>query len=261
MRTPFDALIEHTKKLGYHAHRGQAHSNIVSDGVFQDLLRTCAPLKEDHQEGRIQVWKNIRTPGGRGRLIDLFVGEPDERGQPDLKKLRLGIENKSIITAHRNKGNRFDELAEALEAIQRVKPEAVMIATVLVGVSERVLNIPDIVKRYFDEDETAFNQNLVPRLSKGDSTLWTQYRRGVSVNKPSDALKTVEYFQKRLAARNPALTHEPGYDYVLLVPVHIDNVTPPQLARENTVGIDVDKEYQAMLSLVCKAYTARWHLL
>jgi len=51
-----------------------------------------------------------------------------------------------------------------------------------------------------------------------------------------------------------------AYDYVLLVPVFIDNVHPPRVARDNALGIDVDGEYRMMLDRICKAYTARWHL-
>lgn len=259
MKTPFDAVIDHIKETGYHAHRGQAHSNIVSDGIFEDLLRTCGPLKSDYDSGKVKVWKNIRTPGGRGRLIDLFVGEPDADGNPDLKKLRLGIENKSVITAHRNKGNRFDELAEALEAIQRVKPEAVMVATILIGVSERVLNVPDIVKRYFHENEEAFERNLVPRLSKGDAKLWQEYKSAISVNKPGDSKKTFDYFRKKLPTRNAALTHELGYDFLIMVPIAIDNVNPPDLPRPNDLDVDVDTEYRRLLATICRAYRSRWH--
>lgn len=54
--------------------------------------------------------------------------------------------------------------------------------------------------------------------------------------------------------------HVVGYDYLLLVPAYIDNVNPPSIPRPNSLGIDVDKEYQTMLTQICKAYRARWHL-
>jgi len=40
----------------------------------------------------------------------------------------------------------------------------------------------------------------------------------------------------------------------------IDNVNPPQVARNNALGIDIDTEYHTMLDRICKAYMARWHL-
>jgi len=51
-----------------------------------------------------------------------------------------------------------------------------------------------------------------------------------------------------------------GYDYVLLVPVLIDNVNPPSLPRDNVLGIDVDAEYARLIEQMCSAYTARWHM-
>jgi hypothetical protein len=61
--------------------------------------------------GKITSWLNVRTPGARNRKIDLLAGEADTGGKPDLEKLRFCVENKSVITAHRNLYARFDDLA------------------------------------------------------------------------------------------------------------------------------------------------------
>ena len=63
-----------------------------------------------------------------------------------------------------------------------------------------------------------------------------------------------------LPTRPPAHTHIQGYDYVLLVPVNIDNVNPPKLALDNNLGIDIEQDYKEMIETICKAYRARWHL-
>ena len=81
----------------------------------------------------------------------------------------------------------------------------------------------------------------------------------MSRNRPRDPQRTVEKFRK-LPTRPPGRTDLVAYDYVLLVPVFIDNVHPPRVARDNALGIDVDGEYRMMLDRICKAYTARWHL-
>ena len=81
----------------------------------------------------------------------------------------------------------------------------------------------------------------------------------MSVNRPDDPAHTAAKFRK-LAIRSPGHTHIVGYDYVLLVPVYIDNVNPPFIPRPNKLGIDVDRQYRAMLTQICKAYRARWHL-
>jgi hypothetical protein len=44
------------------------------------------------------------------------------------------------------------------------------------------------------------------------------------------------------------------------VPVSIDNVNPPHIARTNGLGIDVDTEYRRLIQQMCSAYTARWHM-
>lgn len=74
-----------------------------------------------------------------------------------------------------------------------------------------------------------------------------------------DPGRTAEKFRE-LPTRPPGRTDLVAYDYVLLVPVVIDNVHPPRVAPDNGLGIDIDAEYRAMLDRVCKAYTARWHL-
>jgi hypothetical protein len=81
----------------------------------------------------------------------------------------------------------------------------------------------------------------------------------VSRNRPADPERTAKKFRE-LPTRPPGRTDLVAYDYVLLVPVLIDNVHPPRVARDNGLGIDVDTEYRIMLDRVCKAYTARWHL-
>ena len=83
--------------------------------------------------------------------------------------------------------------------------------------------------------------------------------RAVSKNRPNDAAKSFKKFRE-LPTRAPARTEIAAYDFVLLVPVRIDNVSAPEVARANDLGVDVDAEYAAMLDKICKAYTARWHI-
>ncbi len=253
--TPFDQVMKAIRQAGYHNHRQPVHSDIVSEGVLQDLLRRCDPLKRDYDDGAIKHWLNVSAPGGRGRRLDLFVGEPDPKtGGPAIEGLRIGVENKSVMTAHRNRTSRFDDLSETLDAVYRVRQEAVMAATVLVGVAERVLNVPDRVKPREDDFETA----VLPRLSTGDQRLWEDFEYAVSPNRPKDAEVTVARFRE-LPTRSPGHTHIRGYDFVAVVPVYVNNVDPPRVDRGNKLGIDVDSEYALMLEAICRAYKARWH--
>lgn len=256
--TPFDKAIEAIRRAGYHNHRQEGHSDVVSRAIFEDLTAGCPALRADVEAGIVGMWTNVSSPGDRARKVDLFVGEPDSKGKPDIAKVRIAVENKSVVTAHRNRTNRFDDLQKVLGAIHGTRPEAIMIATVLIGLRERVLNVPDRVKMLC-EDEDAFEQHVLPRLSSGDQTLWDEFHKAVSKNRPHDPMDTVNHLRK-LPTRSPAQTHVKGYDGLLLVPVAIDNVDPPELPRPNNLGIDVDADYKRLLSQVCAAYTARWHL-
>jgi hypothetical protein len=258
--TPFDAVVLDAIRRGFHNHRLEDHSDIVSAGILKDLVEQCPTLSEDVREGVVRHWTNVPAPGARQRKVDLLVGEPSQEDDgPDLTRVRICVENKSVTTAHRNRDARFDDLNEALQVLHRVKADTVLVATVLVGVAPRVLNVPDKLKTPYKGRDDEFRQKVLPRLSTGDQTLWKEFEWAISINRPGDARKTVEKF-RQLPRRPPGHTHLAGDDYVLLVPMHIDNVNPPRVARENDLGIDIDGEYQAMLSQICKAYTARWHL-
>lgn len=259
MTTAFDRAIDAIRKAGYHNHRLETHSDTVSVALFEDLLEKCRPLRQDFEAGIVKVWKNVSAPGDRLRKVDLFVGEPDLEGKPDAAKVRIAVENKSVITAHRNRTNRFDDLKKVLSAVQGARPEALLIATVLVGLSSRVLNVPDQVHKFFRSREEEFHARILPRLSSGDQSLWTEFDWGVSRNSLTDPQRTVDLL-RTLPTRNPGHTHVLGYDSVLLVPVSIDNVNPPELPRPSILEIDVDAEYQQMLERTCAAYTARWHM-
>jgi len=262
MTTPFDAVIEQIKLRGFHNQRLEEHSDIVSAEILKDLRERCGTFGADYAADRITSWLNVRTPGARNRKIDLLVGEADCSGKPDLEKLRFCVENKSVVTAHRNQYARFDDLNEALQVIHHAKAEAVLVATVIIGVAERFLNVPDRVKPLYRERAAEFNEQVLPRLSSGDQTLWEQFAWAVSVNRVGDAAKTIEKF-RQLPTRSAGHTHVAGYDCVLLVPAFIDNVNPPYIPEPDdprSLGIDVRAAYDAMLETICKAYTARWHL-
>jgi hypothetical protein len=259
MATPFDKVIKDIKKRGYHNHRLEDHSNIVSLGILKDLLKTCPPFREDFESGVINRWFNVHTPGARQRKIDLLIGQQLPDGRPDLNRMRICLENKSVITAHRNRDARFDDLNESLQVLYRVQPETVLVATVLIGTCDKVLNVPDKIKQLYRKKKEDFDKHIVPRLSSGDQMLWKEFDWAVSENRLKDPEQTVDKF-RQLQIREPSHTHKIGYDFLLLVPVAIDNVNPPKLARRNTLGINIDKGYHSMLEHICKTYNARWHL-
>lgn len=258
MNTPFDEVVEEIKRRGFHNHRLEDHSETVSRGILRDLKATCEPFRRDFDGGRIREWLDFPSPGGRARKLDLVVAEPGEAANvPDLGHLRLCVENKSVITAHRNSTNRYDDLSDVVRVLHEKRPDAILVATILIGLAENVLNVPDRVKPFMSQGE--FIERVLPRLSSGDKTLWDEFPHAVSHNRSRDPERTVNKFLG-LRTRRPARTDEVAYDYVLLVPVFIDNVAVPRIARENALGIDVDAAYSGMLEAICRAYTARWHV-
>ena len=257
MHTPFDEVITEITARGFHNHRLEDHSGTVSRGILRDLRQLCAPFQEDFAGAKIRESLDFPSPAGRARKLDLVVAESDQAPVPrDLSRMRLCVENKSVITAHRNRTNRYDDLSDLLGVLHQKRPDAILVATVLVGLAERVLNVPDRIKPFVALPE--FEERVLPRLSTGDQTLWDDFPHAVSKNRTADPQKTVDKF-RQLPTRPPGRTDMVAYDYVLLVPVFVDNVQPARLARENTLGLDLDGEYQEMLDRICRAYKARWH--
>lgn len=256
MSTPFDDLVHDIYRRGYHNQRFENHSDIVTDGIFRDLIGACESMCMDYEAGAIDAWKNVPSPSDRKRKIDLLIAEPVPGGEPDLSKTRVGIENKSIVTAHRNKTNRYDDLMKLLGAYQSSRKETVLVATVIVGTAPRYLNVSDRITPFYPGD---FNADILPRLSSGDESLWREFPAAESRNRPLEALQTMNYFRS-LPTRPPGMTHVEGYDYVLVVPMFIDNVAPPHVDREFLSEKDHDENYWNMIQAICKTYATRWHM-
>ena len=127
-----------------------------------------------------------------------------------------------------------------------------LVGTVIVGIAQRYLNVADKIP------ETK-RRRALKSFSTGDQTLWSRFPHAISENSPGDPARTAAEF-KKLKTRHPARTHENGFDWLLLVPMQIDNVNPPTIPFPNPLGIDVAAEYDRMIEHICKAYTARWHL-
>jgi hypothetical protein len=262
-------LVEHIANNHFHNHRGQDHSTLLCQYILDDLAETCESFRSDLLLGIVKNFGGAKTPGARGRKADMLVARPlpigkkllkrKKQERPDFSKLRIFGENKSVITAHRNAMARFDDLTEVLGVLYSKQPDAIFVATALIGTSPRYLNVNDGVKKHYKFGRMAeFESKILPRLSTGDQALWEEFPEDISPNKPGDPAKSVEAFRK-LPIRGKAQTHLEGYDFVLLVPVEIDNVNPPRLAPAGTLGIDAISDYNAMIRQLCETYTVRFH--
>lgn len=247
----FDEIFDSIVRTGYHNHRLEAHSDIISRRIIADLRATCSSFDADCRSGTIKVWH--KTLGPDDRTTDLLAGVPDPNGRPDLRKVRLLVENKSVITAHRNRSARAQDIDRERLSAHRANPRTIVAATVLVGTCQRVLNVPDCVAKLNREK---FADEIRPRLSIGDESLWTEFRACVSQNKPTDPSKTVARFG-RLPVRAAADTHLAALDFLLIAPVAIDNINPPKL--DSSMGIDAEADYKRMIQHMCRLYNLRWH--
>ena len=150
MNTPFDNVIRRIIERGYHNHRTAEHSDIVCTGIWNDLLTRCEDIRDDYDRGRIGHWLNQPAPDLQRRRADLLVCETNElTDTPDLSRVRICLENKSVLTAHRNRGERFRDLDNFRSEVQQRRREAIVLGTVMIGTARRYLNVADQVGRLY----------------------------------------------------------------------------------------------------------------
>lgn len=276
LETPFDQHAKRVNQIGYHNHRVNTHSDIISDGIVQDLRVTCEVLKDDLDSLLVGYWRNRKNPWGRKRNTDLVVAEPIAgaispgdtppakeawRGaaafrkvDPDLNKIRMVVEHKSIMTAHRNLSARHDDLNNLAQEAAK-SPNVIVGATVMVGTAPKVLNVPDGVKKLFKSDPAKFERKVVSRMKKHDPRLWSDFKEFVSLNQPSHIVNSFHVLLSTVVKRrSPDNRNVEGYDAFLVVPVFYDNVNKARVVRDNPYGIDVDKEYRRFIQRIADDY-------
>jgi hypothetical protein len=269
MYTPFDAHAARATENGYHNHRDNSHSDIISDGIVEDLKNKSALIKAHLEAGVIGYWKNQPNPWGRERDTDLVLAEPlhseAKKSKPDMKKIRLVVEHKSVLTAHRNRDARYDDLNNLCSGAG-LTPNIIVAATVMIGIAERYLNVADQIKnRYMVYKETpsgrqkkvlnteAFNNEIMKRIFARDETLFVTHEYAVSLNTRSDIESTFAKF-RQLPVRDIDNRKKAALDALLLVPVFYDNVHASKIVRNNPFNIDVDKEYDAFILKLARIY-------
>lgn len=62
MSTPFDDVIQNIIHEHYHNHRQQIHSDIVSRGIYKDIVSKCPELREDIKHQVVRSWLNVASP-------------------------------------------------------------------------------------------------------------------------------------------------------------------------------------------------------
>lgn len=257
LKRGLDELIRGIEQTGYHNHRNEGHSDSLSNGILSDLKQHCPPIRHALNEGTLEVWYNYGSAAGRRRRADLLLGKPDATGEILPDGACIAFEHKSVVTAHRNKDARYDDLSGFCQTLHHANQRTIIVGTVLVGTAGQVLNVPDCVKRACRTLGRDFERDVLPRLSTGDHDLWSGFSACISNNRSTEPQKTVEKFQS-LPRRGSSDTHIAGLDYLLIVPVNIDNVNPPRIADKSALGIDAYDHYDAMIRHICITYAMRW---
>lgn len=247
----FQAILDGISANRYHNHRRETHSDLMSAQIVADLRALCPAFAADYNSGVIKVWE--KTKGPDDRTTDLLAGVPNPDGTPNLSECRLLVEHKNVITAHRNRNARCQDIDRERLSAHRANPRTIVVATVLVGTSERYLNVPDCVAKF---NRPTF-ATIQPRLSSGDQRLWDDFYQCVSSNRPDDPIGTINLFRS-LPVRRAGDTHSAALDYLLIAPVAIDNVNPPMVCI-GYYGIDPIGDYNRMIQHICRLYTLRWH--
>jgi hypothetical protein len=276
LETPFDRHAARVNQIGYHNHRVNTHSDIISDGIVQDLRTTCATLKDDLDALRVGYWRNKKNPWGRKRNTDLVVAEPLTDAVPQGKaplaeeawrgaaafkkvelapeKIRIVVEHKSIMTAHRNLSARHDDLNNLAQEAAG-SPNVIVGATVMVGTAPRMLNVPDGIKKLYKSKPGRFERDVVSRMKKHNPLLWEKFKDFVSPNQPEHIAHSFHVLMSTVVKRrSPGNRNAVGYDAFLVVPVFYDNVNVARVVRDNPYGIDVDQEYRKFIERISDDY-------
>ncbi len=58
----FDAILEGIRQRGYHNHRLEAHSDLVSHRMIADLQAVCKTFAADCRSGTIRIWAISGSP-------------------------------------------------------------------------------------------------------------------------------------------------------------------------------------------------------
>jgi len=246
-----DEILNAIRENSYHNHRKETHSDLISRRIVADLRATCKAFDSDLASGAIRTWE--KTKGPDDRTTDLIAGSSKPNGAPDLSDVRLLVENKSVVTAHRNRNARWQDIDRERRSAHSANPKTIVVATLIVGVCERVLNVPDCVAKLHKH---SFETGVRPRLSTGDQSLWGEFDMCVSLNKSDDPHKTIAMFRE-LPVRKGSDTHLAALDFLWIAPFAIDNVNPPMIGK--TMGIDAEVEYRKMIQHICRLYSLRWH--
>jgi hypothetical protein len=136
--------------------RAQQNSNALSDFVVADLVTSCPAIRNAIQSKALTPKKNSEvSTTSAARTVDLVLFETLKL---PLISVRVSVENKTIMTAHRKaRKNRYGDIIAYSNHMHNHRRECVAGAIVVVNVSPKYEN-PDefakgLVRPNFDMDK------------------------------------------------------------------------------------------------------------
>ncbi len=135
----------------------------MSIELLRDLYTNSSTFKTHTENGAMGYFLNLPVAKPRGGVaieVDLVIGQlvrtvscQPRIGRTEnrirrmansdvamMNEVRILVENKSVLTAHRNRGNRSMELVAVEDVIADKYPEAILVANVLIGTALEFLN-------------------------------------------------------------------------------------------------------------------------
>ncbi len=268
-RTAFERLVSYLERERIHHPRTGFHSDYLSKEFLRDLYHVSSIFKSDVDAGTICYKVNHRLGlGGRQHVLDLVLGtredssqqtsiDPKNQGfqrirESEPKDIRLIMENKSLITAHRNVYNRTRILADLAEAVRDGQHRHVLlVGTFIIGTADKFLNYEtfirarDVLSHLCSESK--FNlKELEGMIGTGNEKIREFVEDPalpetmISRNKPDEPEKTLDIIIQDVPIKQLS---GGGYDGFAIQFCHLDNIDRPRL--EDPL-VFKDKKYEAV---------------
>lgn len=214
--------------LGFNP-RSQANSDAMADFVVADLMASCPDLSAALTSGQLKSLKNPNVPTKAAeRSIDLVLYE----GNGPTISVRVSVENKTIMTAHRKaRKNRYGDLIAYSNHMHNHNRKCVAGAIIVVNVSPAYEN-PD-----------AFAKGLHRREFKMEKVV-------------KDTIAIFDNIPLRGAVDDPNELPEA----VAVVVVDYDGVSPATLVTDHPLAPQIGSHvnYANFVQRICRIYAERF---
>ncbi len=283
----FDDLVDHIIKHKIYNPRPQVISRVLSRGIIKDLIKYSKHFREHIKEGIAVFRTDLRlTKDGKSHTIDLALGlrkksESRTKRKPlsieidgeslivyneEPLEFTLFLENKSIITAHRNKRNRTRDLESLASFLPKFGEDPIKAATMIIGTAERYLNVDrlkwaedalDLLCKERNSDISI--EGIRESMGQSDQTLIELLKDEkiaelfCSKNKTEDPQKTMETVISEVPLKPDS---QEGFDAIAIQFLSLDNIHTPTLVTPDYFSDEKYRRYHynEVIDLLAKEY-------